>query len=571
MGDEYRSLRDRYAALEAAMDRAAPNPPDGTARRLVQVYNAGSMPTATDHYFAANPVDVGSPEVEGGSAVFSVNSNQTLYVDVVGAGVPSSGDYLTVYGIGGRWIAEMAGNQLCPCSLCCEQGTFPSILELTISGYSLTLGPFTLSRQSDCLYLFSGVVTFPGVGPCAGFNTILIASVTPIASRWTLTLDFGIEFSGGALATGPQPGDCINPLGDGTVFGCVVPGSFPPTSSIPIILAGCPTNPYTASGNILAFTSIIGEYLLAIAFGLTCGGGNPPPLTNITYTLTGRDYIPFGKPARCHSATIQVTNCGLPAAGLTVNIYDKQGGTLLTTCTTDNGGRVYSDCTGYGSYYVTVTGMSSRFAPYGQTLTLDCGTAVIAALVAAPGYVCVPGTTSGFQCPLPIATVLKMSDPILGNATLNYVPASSPPTWTGTNTYSFPGAGCRAVAVPLLWTFIPSQVHLSPQWSVNATTVCPSGAAPTVLPISTFFNDDADHGPCNFNPPTNPFGLPFGSWTQETGDPTSDSFDCPPAFEFNQNVVVEFQDVNNGCSTVQMLYQNWGVAGTVISSQTVTE
>ncbi|MHB8397361.1 MAG: hypothetical protein ACYDCI_00280 [Candidatus Limnocylindrales bacterium] len=101
-------------STERSESRSQRRPPDAAARRLVQIVSNGSMPTATGHYFAAVPVDVGGTEVEGGTATTDVGS-AVMYVDVIGSTVPSVGDQLVAYGVGGRWVAERGGNGAAGC------------------------------------------------------------------------------------------------------------------------------------------------------------------------------------------------------------------------------------------------------------------------------------------------------------------------------------------------------------------------------------------------------------------------------------------------------------------------
>jgi hypothetical protein len=118
---ETRILRHRLGELEARVDLASSAlPPIGAARRLVQVYNAGSMPSAPDHFCAANPVEVDGTETEGGTASFNIDTSTTLYVDVLWH-APNAGDILTAYAVGGRWVAEKtaASGQGLPCGADC--------------------------------------------------------------------------------------------------------------------------------------------------------------------------------------------------------------------------------------------------------------------------------------------------------------------------------------------------------------------------------------------------------------------------------------------------------------------
>ena len=64
------------------------------------------MPSSPDHFFLAHPV-----ELDGrgrGSTAPIVDSSQTIVVDVLGSS-PSTGDILSAFMIGGRWVAERTG------------------------------------------------------------------------------------------------------------------------------------------------------------------------------------------------------------------------------------------------------------------------------------------------------------------------------------------------------------------------------------------------------------------------------------------------------------------------------
>jgi hypothetical protein len=107
-GQASRSLRDRHAALIRLADRAIASPAGVTARQLVQIFDGGSMPSSPDHFFLAHPVELDGAEVEGGSGAPIVDSSQTIVVDVLGSS-PSTGDILSAFMIGGRWVAERTG------------------------------------------------------------------------------------------------------------------------------------------------------------------------------------------------------------------------------------------------------------------------------------------------------------------------------------------------------------------------------------------------------------------------------------------------------------------------------
>src|ERR1700722_4500083 len=102
---EARTLRARQAAPPAHVDRTVPFASAGTPRRLVQIFNGGSMPSSPDHFFLAYPIELDGAETEGGTGTPVDDTSQPIIVDVLGH-VPSAGDILTAYAIGGRWVAE---------------------------------------------------------------------------------------------------------------------------------------------------------------------------------------------------------------------------------------------------------------------------------------------------------------------------------------------------------------------------------------------------------------------------------------------------------------------------------
>lgn len=102
--------RLRHQDLNDFVDRAIPEIATGTLRQLVCVYNGGAMPAEPDHYYLTNPTYLNGAETEGGIGSLSVDSSQTIVVDVLGK-APMAGDYLAAYAVGGRWVAELTTTQ----------------------------------------------------------------------------------------------------------------------------------------------------------------------------------------------------------------------------------------------------------------------------------------------------------------------------------------------------------------------------------------------------------------------------------------------------------------------------
>jgi hypothetical protein len=108
---ETRILCDRQTAGARRADNAAGRQsPFSSARQLVQIYNGGSMPSSLPAVFFTHPVLVTGAETEAGAGMLTADTTTTVPTVVLGSTVPSAGDYLTAYAVGGRWVAERGGS-----------------------------------------------------------------------------------------------------------------------------------------------------------------------------------------------------------------------------------------------------------------------------------------------------------------------------------------------------------------------------------------------------------------------------------------------------------------------------
>jgi hypothetical protein len=144
-----RVQRARHADLHASTDRLTPGPGSGVARRLVQIFNAGSMPTAPNLFYAAHPVEMDGAEQEGIAGSPTPDVNQTIIVLVLGTQAPAVGDILTAYAVGGRWVAER-GSGVPPGILvaCCMTTCLPCMIpdqDLLISWTNTKSGPGSIA------------------------------------------------------------------------------------------------------------------------------------------------------------------------------------------------------------------------------------------------------------------------------------------------------------------------------------------------------------------------------------------------------------------------------------------
>jgi hypothetical protein len=143
------------------MDRAQPNAPLGAARRLVQVYDGGAIPTAPDHIFLTHPAEIDGVETEGGTATFAVDTTTTIPVDVLWHPAVA-GDYLVAYAVGGRWVSEIMGAPP-PGNPCCGTCTnTPRVLSLTETNLTFFSGPVTLTYAGGAVWTGSNTYPYPG-------------------------------------------------------------------------------------------------------------------------------------------------------------------------------------------------------------------------------------------------------------------------------------------------------------------------------------------------------------------------------------------------------------------------
>ena len=97
------------------------------------------MPATVPAVYLTHPVLLSGPETEGGSGTLTVDSATTVPVVILGH-VPSVGDYLTAYAVGGRWVSERgtrSGGE--GTGTTCEPCTIPNE-DLTLSWTNLLSG-----------------------------------------------------------------------------------------------------------------------------------------------------------------------------------------------------------------------------------------------------------------------------------------------------------------------------------------------------------------------------------------------------------------------------------------------
>ena len=104
MAESTRIVRDRQGYQYGAVDTAIGEPPDGNAAILGTTTTITAYPTSAGAYYAMNPTEVNSNEVEGGAATYVVDTSTTFYAWNTGTTIPAVGTRVICHGVGGRWV-----------------------------------------------------------------------------------------------------------------------------------------------------------------------------------------------------------------------------------------------------------------------------------------------------------------------------------------------------------------------------------------------------------------------------------------------------------------------------------
>jgi len=375
--------RLRHQDLADLVDRALGQVMAGTPRRLVQVYNGGAMPSEPDHFYLTNPAYLNGAETEGGTGSPSVDTSQTIVVDVLGK-APSAGDYLTAYAVGGRWVAELTTTQTgkgCIQFLGCNRSTLQGVTVRFYdhNGGTLLAGPLTSDSNGKVCpgldagtywvdptgsYSFpldkyvwtaqnfglpSGGVAFwpvtlqPGYGCCASVSFPLPTTLYLTVCSQTFTLVSGAgEIEGwapvGAVADITTPGvadvtSCNLGGWDGvSTSSQTVPWAvrllYPSNTNTMVGLAGvCGIGHYNGKiGGFDAF-AICPAACTGVGNAYTCCNGGAGPGPGVPFTLTG-------------------------AIGETISLTGTMPGSMSTSCVFPPAGPWPLPCAGQG---ITVT------------------------------------------------------------------------------------------------------------------------------------------------------------------------------------------------------------------------
>jgi hypothetical protein len=430
-----RTLRHRQEAIESYVDRSRPASPSGTARRMVQIFNNGSMPTSNDKFFAAHPVQYDGPETEGGIFSPVADTSTVMFVDVIGSTVPSVGDRLVATLVGGRWVAERGNGA--PQNECC----------LT------TCKPCSIP-QKDLQLAYTNLITGNG----------------------TTTL----HYSGGSWMS-----DCVN----GVMFTLGCNGGQVELRVIYFTTGSCPTGTQQACSSLGAAPAkltLSSSQCQPLSLTFTSQSAGCPAVTGAGFTqfvVSDPNPPPPNTPLMCQSFVINC--CNEQISGATVSLYQSEGGTLLATGTTPN---IYFAWPGSpGTYWLTITPNDSLglFQSFAGPVVLACNGTTRINLIPISGYTCI----CGFCCE-PIPFTLDFSDSLLGVAGTVTYQTSGPyaETWTYSQSVSYPAStACGAGSVDVTWSFACDADIWSVVMYFGATDVCPGGPVQAFTSIPQAF------------------------------------------------------------------------------------
>ena len=273
-----RVLRERIAAHSRAIDnRAASARPFASARLLCQVYAGGSLPTAPNVFYLTHPVQVTGTVGEGAAGTFTADTNTTIPVLVLN-GVPSVGDYLTAYSVGGRWVSEMkAPPGSSPFAFTVKGCAGLAYAGLTVSVYDSTGATLLDSGTTDG----AGHVTL-SFSPIPGTHVVTITGQSSRFDAYSQSL----SLTGSALTitlTAASGYECVTAIG-----GCLQP--FADTLYASWNFSG---TIYTATGTfnvglddwVFPFGGLLGTYsLLRSTLQFENAPGGPTPTSRVCPT-----------------------------------------------------------------------------------------------------------------------------------------------------------------------------------------------------------------------------------------------------------------------------------------------
>lgn len=192
--DELIRQRLRQAGLVIPV---VPDPLDGEPSRIVQVYNGGSIPTATPRVYLCHPVSVSSNELEGATPSLATDTGSTLAVLVFGS-APIAGDKLVARMIGDRWVAAKGGRTLTHHVNGCIASLAGASIEYQLGGITLYSGTtdgsgnvvFTLPTGTYTVVINKGprFATYTGSVTITSATSLVTTTLSPATDYYCTSI-----------------------------------------------------------------------------------------------------------------------------------------------------------------------------------------------------------------------------------------------------------------------------------------------------------------------------------------------------------------------------------------------
>lgn len=304
MRDSSRIVRDRVAGLRDAIDRAAAPAAVGAARRLVQVYDGGAMPTLPDRVYLTHPVAMDGAGCEGCPGTPVADTSSTIPV-VFLRGVPAVGDLAVATAVGGRWVAEIGGPPQPTCTWFCgvrvtiahPDGCQGATAIATV-GKDGTITGLTLADPGDCYYVVAHPAVTITAPPGAGAGAAALATVGQVVSLAVTDNGKGYNPAAPPPATIPNPSPggsaatvnvAVDP-GDGSLSLTLVDGGSLYSAINPLVVIDPPP-----PGGKQAKATATAKPGLITSLKLTSGGGgyfypDVPPALDFTISCPAWTY-----------------------------------------------------------------------------------------------------------------------------------------------------------------------------------------------------------------------------------------------------------------------------------------
>lgn len=194
---------------------------------------------------------------------------------------------------------------------------------------------------------------------------------------------------------------------------------------------------------------------------LACEDGSSLPFVTSSVSFS----IPYTIDPMCQAFLVVGCNgLGTGMGGAVVSVYDRSGGTLLFTGTTNSGGGIpkrYFD-NAANPFWITVTPADPRMQSHAASHTLSCDGTTTIVLSPDSNYVCVSG------CAIPIAKTLYATHPTFGAITLVYNASGTLGAgWYAQTSYSYAGCRCCPAKTVTITHFMNTSKVFSDHWNSN--------------------------------------------------------------------------------------------------------